>query len=51
MAYTLIKYDLAFEPLKTLKSQILAGFTIEHGFDLEDEISYQICAPWKLYFN
>jgi hypothetical protein len=29
--YTLIEYDLIFEPLKTLKGQVLADFIVEHG--------------------
>ena len=39
-AYTLIEYDLTFEPLKTLKGQVLADFIVEHGIDLEDEVNY-----------
>jgi ribonuclease HI len=50
-AYTLIEYDLAFEPLKTLKGQVLADFIVEHGIDLDDEINYLTLTPWKLYFD
>ena len=49
-AYTLIQYDLTFEPLKTLRGQVLADFIVEHGIDLGDEINYFTSTPWKLYF-
>jgi len=50
-AYTLIEYDLTFEPLKTLKGQVLDDFIIEHGIDLDDEFNYLTFTPWKLYFD
>ena len=39
-AYTLIEYDLTFEPLKTLRGQVLANFIVEHVIDLDDEVNY-----------
>jgi hypothetical protein len=50
-AYALIEYDLTFEPLKTLKGQVLADFIVEHSIDLDDEISYFTFTLWKLYFD
>jgi hypothetical protein len=44
-AYTLIEYDLTFEPLKTLKRQVLADFIIEHGIDLDNEVNYPTFTP------
>ena len=44
-AYALIKYDLTFEPLKTLKGQVLANFIVEHGIDLDDDINYLNFTP------
>ena len=44
-AYTLIEYDLTFEPLKTLKGQVLADFIVEHGIDLDDEVNYLTFTP------
>jgi hypothetical protein len=44
-AYTLIEYDLTYEPLKTLKGQVLADFIVEHGIDLDDEINYFTFTP------
>jgi hypothetical protein len=50
-AYTLTEYDLTFEPLKTLKGQVLADFIVEYGIDLGDEINCLTFPPWKLYFD
>jgi hypothetical protein len=44
-AYTLIEYDLTFEPLKTLKRQVLADFIVEHGIDLDNEVNYPTFTP------
>ena len=44
-AYTLIEYDLTFEPLKTLEGQLLANFIVEHGIDLDDDIDYLTFTP------
>ena len=40
MGIRTVEYDLPFEPLKTLKGQVLADFIVEHGIDLEDEVNY-----------
>jgi hypothetical protein len=52
-AYALVEYDLACEPLKSMKSQIVADFIVEHRIDdgLDLEVGYVTCAPWKLYFE
>jgi hypothetical protein len=44
-AYTLIEYDLTYEPLKILKGQVLADFIIKHGIYLDDEINYLTFTP------
>jgi hypothetical protein len=49
--FALIEYDLAFEPLKTLKGQVLVDFIVEHGIDLNDEVNCLTFTPWKLYFD
>jgi hypothetical protein len=52
-AYALIEYDLAYEPLKSMKGQVVADFIIEH--QIEDtyklDISYLTVTPWTIYFN
>ena len=49
-AYTLIEYDLACEPLKSMKAQIVADFIVEHRINDEHdiEIGHIFCTPWKL---
>ena len=46
-AYTLIEYNFAFEPLKTLKGQVLVDFIIEHGTDLDYDVNYITCTSWS----
>jgi hypothetical protein len=52
-AYALVEYDLACEPLKSMKGQIVADFIVEHRIDNEHdlEVGCITCTPWKLYFN
>ena len=49
----MVEYDLACEPLKSMKGQIIVDFIVEHrineGHDLE--VGYIVCTPWKLYFD
>ena len=49
----MIEYDLAYEPLKSMKGQIVADFIVEHRIDLEQEANLNIVSavPWKLYFD
>jgi hypothetical protein len=52
-AYTLIEYDLSYEPLKSMKGEVVADFIVEH--QIEDtyklDISYLTVTPWTLYFD
>ena len=52
-AYALVEYDLACEPLKSMRGQIVANFIIEHRInDKHDlEVGYITCTPCKLYFD
>jgi hypothetical protein len=52
-AYALIEYDLAYEPLKFMKGQVLADFIVEHRIDdtRKLDISYLIVTLWTLYFD
>jgi ribonuclease HI len=52
-AYLLIEYDLAYEPLKSMKGQVVADFIVEHRIDdtHKVDISYLTFTPWTLYFD
>jgi hypothetical protein len=52
-AYALIEYDLAYEPLKSMKGQVVADFIVEHRIKdtYELDISYLTVTPWTLYFD
>ena len=52
-AYALVEYELACEPLKSMRGQIVANFIVEHQINDERdlEVSYFTCTPWKLYFD
>jgi len=52
-AYALIEYDLAYEPLRSMKGQIVADFIVEHRIDdsRELDVAYVTLTPWKLYFD
>jgi len=49
----LVEYDLACEPLKSMRGQIVADFIIEHRINNKHvlEVGYIICTLWKLYFD
>jgi ribonuclease HI len=52
-AYALIEYDLVYEPLKSMKGQVVADFIVEHR--IKDthklDLSYLTVSPWTLYFD
>ena len=52
-AYALIEYDLAYEPLKSMKGQIVCDFIIDHHIDIayEGEVCLVEVIPWKIYFD
>jgi hypothetical protein len=51
--YALIEYDLAYEPLKSMKGQVVADFIVEHRINDSHklDISYPTVTPWTLYFD
>jgi hypothetical protein len=38
-AYALIEYDLAYEPLKSMKDQVVADFIVGHSIDQNNDKS------------
>jgi hypothetical protein len=51
--WALIEYDLAYEPLKSMKGQIVADFITVHSIDQNNYESYNLVSipPWKLFFS
>jgi hypothetical protein len=52
-AYALIEYDLVYEPLKSMKGQVVADFIVEHSIDQNSDESCNLVSihPWKLFFD
>jgi hypothetical protein len=41
-AYSLVEYDLEYEPLRATKAQIVADFIVDHGINVDDVYSVTI---------
>jgi hypothetical protein len=52
-AYVLIEYDLAYEPLKSMKGQVVEDFMVGHSIDQNNDKSCNLVSihPWKLFFQ
>jgi hypothetical protein len=48
----LIEYDLAYEPLKSMKGQVVADFIVGHSIDQNKDESLNLVPihSWKLFF-
>jgi hypothetical protein len=51
--YALIEYDLAYEPLKSMRGQIIMDFIIGHSIDQNSDESCNLESihPWKLFLD
>nr|KYP72862.1 Transposon Ty3-G Gag-Pol polyprotein [Cajanus cajan] len=49
-ALALTEYSLTFEPLKSIKGQIIADFLADHSRETKD-VLYLTTKPWQLYFD
>jgi hypothetical protein len=52
-AYALIEYDLAYEPLKSMKGQVVANFIIGHSIaeNIDESCNLVSIHAWKLFFD
>jgi hypothetical protein len=52
-AYALIEYDLAYEPLKSMKWQVVADFIVGHSIyqNNNESCNLVLIHPWKLLFD
>jgi hypothetical protein len=51
--YALIEYDLAYEPLESMKDLVVADFIVGHSIDQNIDESSNLVSihPWKLFFG
>jgi hypothetical protein len=50
-AYALVEYDLAYEPLRSMKGQVVANFIVNHAIDVGHSVDSVQLKPWGLYFD
>jgi hypothetical protein len=50
-AYALVEYDLAYEPLRSMKGQVVTDFIVHHAIEVDHPISLIQLSPWRLYFH
>jgi hypothetical protein len=50
-AYALVEYDLAYEPLRSMKGQLVADFIVDHAVDVGHLVDCVQLKPWGLYFD
>jgi hypothetical protein len=48
--YSLVEYDLDYEPLQAAEGQVVADFIIDHGVE-ENDTCLVTMSPWKLFFD
>jgi ribonuclease HI len=50
-ADALVEYDLAYEPLRSMKGQVVANFIVDHAVAVEHLVNFVQLKLWGLYFN
>jgi membrane-bound ClpP family serine protease len=50
-AYSIIEYDLKYEPLRATKGQVIADLIVDHMVSTENDAHLAEVAPWKLFFT
>jgi hypothetical protein len=50
-AYALVEYDLAYEPLRSMKGQVVADFIVDHAIDVDHSVDFVQLKPWGMYFD
>jgi hypothetical protein len=50
-AYALVEYDLAYEPLRSMKGQVVADFIVDHAIDVDHLVDFVQLKLWGLYFD
>jgi hypothetical protein len=44
-AYALVEYDLAYEPLRSMKGQVVADFIVNHAIDVDHSVDFVQLKP------
>jgi hypothetical protein len=47
-AYALVEYDLAYEPLRSMKGQVVADFIVDHVVDVDHSVDFVQLKLWGL---
>jgi hypothetical protein len=47
--YALVEYDLAYEPLRSMKGQVVANFIIDHAVNVEHSVGLVRLQLWGLF--
>jgi hypothetical protein len=50
-ASALVEYDLAYEPLRLMKGQVVADFIVDHAVNVDHSINFVQLKLWGLYFD
>jgi ribonuclease HI len=50
-AYVLVEYDLASEPLRSMKGQVVTDFIVDHVVDVDHSVNFVQLKSWGLYFD
>jgi hypothetical protein len=49
--YVLVEYDLAYEPLRSMKGQVVANFIVDHAIDVDHSVDFVQLTPCGMYFD
>jgi hypothetical protein len=50
-AYALVEYDLAYEPLRLMKGQVVADFIVDYAINIEHSVGLVQLKPWGVFFD
>jgi hypothetical protein len=50
-AYALVEYDLAYEPLRSMKGQVITDLLVNHAVDVDHSVNFVQLKPWGLHFD